>query len=743
METPREKFQNLLRELFQFDCADLDFGIYRIMNHKRAVIERFIAEDLPKAITDALNREALAREVEAKRRLEEAARKVREALGAGALDAEGNLLEIYRGSPLGREYLELKEELATYSARPDREAEIYNHLFAFFSRYYQDGDFVAKRRYSRREKYAIPYNGEEIYLYWATQDQYYVKTGEYFRDYAFTAKGVTVHFRLEEANVEQDNVKGEKRFFLPRPDGMAWDEASSRFVIPFAYRPLTEEEEKLYGEKNQQEAINARALEEIPKRLERNPLALAALVEVRRGENGGKPVSNLEAHLRRYTRRNTADFFIHKDLKGFLTRELDFYLKNEVLNLDEMEAAGEERAEGWFQMMRVIRDIGGRIIEFLAQIEDFQKMLWEKRKFVTETQYCITIGNIPESFYPEIAACEAQWDEWKALFHIQEEQGVNLFTAGLDRRDRRIAFLKDHPTLVLDTRHFERDFVDRLLASFEDLDEATDGLLVHGENFQALNLLLEKYRGKVKCVYIDPPYNRGGDDFLYKDDYRHSSWLSMMFDRTRAAVPLLNRHGVLFVHIDENERDNLQTVLDLALGRRNRLEELIWIQNTTHSQSPLYSTNHEYVEVYACDRTAVEQDPVMFREPKPGYAELMALVERLNPAYPPISEVEREIQALMAQHLEEYKAELRAMGLEYDEETKKQDPWRGIYNYCHAEYRDAKGRLVAEEEARKRGAKLWIWREDNPSAPTQKQAESTRDPDDPNFRFYRPIHPKT
>ena len=86
-----------------------------------------------------------------------------------------------------------------------------------------------------------------------------------------------------------------------------------------------------------------------------------------------------------------------------------------MLNLDEMEAAGEDRAEGWFQIMRLIRRVGGRIIEFLAQIEDFQKMLWEKRKFITETFYCITVGNIPEKFYPEIAACEAQWEEWKAL----------------------------------------------------------------------------------------------------------------------------------------------------------------------------------------------------------------------------------------------------------------------------------------------------------------------------------------
>ncbi len=83
------------------------------------------------------------------------------------------------------------------------------------------------------------------------------------------------------------------------------------------------------------------------------------------------------------------------------------------------------------------------------------------------------------------------------------------------------------------------------------------------------------------------------------------------------------------------------------------------------------------------------------------------------------------------------------MGLSLTEETRRLDPWRGLYNYVHAEYHDADGQYVPEEEARRREAIIWIWREDNPSAPAQKQAESTRDPGDPNFRFYRPLHPKT
>ena len=70
-----------------------------------------------------------------------------------------------------------------------------------------------------------------------------------------------------------------------------------------------------------------------------------------------------------------------------------------------------------------------------------------------------------------------------------------------------MSFLEARPTLPLDTRHFHAGFTDRLLASFDDLDGMTDGLLVHSENWQALRLMDEKYRESVKCIYIDPPYN--------------------------------------------------------------------------------------------------------------------------------------------------------------------------------------------------------------------------------------------
>jgi adenine-specific DNA-methyltransferase len=108
MEQYRDKFQGLLREPFQFDCADLDFGIYRIMNYKRDVIEKFIMQDLPKAIADELNRGALADQSQAARELKEVAELISQTLGKDALDADGNLAATYHGTPLRAKYLNLK-----------------------------------------------------------------------------------------------------------------------------------------------------------------------------------------------------------------------------------------------------------------------------------------------------------------------------------------------------------------------------------------------------------------------------------------------------------------------------------------------------------------------------------------------------------------------------------------------------------------------------------------------------------
>ncbi len=113
-----------------------------------------------------------------------------------------------------------------------------------------------------------------------------------------------------------------------------------------------------------------------------------------------------EKHLEAYVAKNTFDYFIHKDLRGFLNRELDFYIKSEIMHLDDLDTDNEVKVNAYLAKVKAIKKVGRIIIDFLAQIEEFQKKLWLKKKLVVETNWCITLDKIDESFYPEIASNE-------------------------------------------------------------------------------------------------------------------------------------------------------------------------------------------------------------------------------------------------------------------------------------------------------------------------------------------------
>lgn len=123
------------------------------------------------AVRRELASSALAAQSEAATRLAEATRRVKETLGDLALDQDGRLAQPYNDTTVGKDYLLVRERAASYATGTLPEVAVHNHLYTFLSRYYDNGDFISKRRYGRKERYAIPYNGEEVYLHWANSDQ--------------------------------------------------------------------------------------------------------------------------------------------------------------------------------------------------------------------------------------------------------------------------------------------------------------------------------------------------------------------------------------------------------------------------------------------------------------------------------------------------------------------------------------------------------------------------------------------
>ena len=566
MTDNQKKLLNILREMFQFDQSDLDFGIYRIMRMKRDEISRFVDEELPAQISEGLSELAgldTAAEIAAidKQIADTKAAHLSEAIKAAAV----------------AELEENKKAIAGSVNVAAVEADVYNHLTNFFSRYYDDGDFISQRRY-KDGAYAIPYEGEEVKLHWANADQYYVKTSEYFKDYTFkTMYGNTVRFKLIEAETDRDNNKAnEKRFFQLHTD-----------------KPLEVIDGVLYiyveykngGKKNQTEctAEIVAAFVAVQTQTEYQPFS--AILSITDNK------TLLERQLNRYTARNTFDYFIHKDLGKFLRRELDFYIKNDVIFLDDIDEQNETKTKEYLTKAKVIRKIARKVIAFLAQIEDFQKKLYLKKKFVVETNYCITLDRVPEAMYPEIAANDAQHEQWVRLFAIDEIEGD--LTCPAYSSPITIEFLKANPFLVLDTAFFGAEFKERVVESIDGLDENLDGLMIHGDNYQALSLLQTRYLNRINCIHIDPPYNTDTSGFLYKNNYQHSSWLSMMFDRLQLSQRLMDNKSVLACHIDENEYERLWLLLsDMAFSN---LGTLSWDKRNAMTGGKGIATQHEYI----------------------------------------------------------------------------------------------------------------------------------------------------
>ena len=588
------RLKSLFRELFQLDVADLDFGLYRLFRLKRAEIEAFLDKQLPADINRAFEAVAGAEREVCKKRVDELAERARTSVADDAILPSGEPNQAHAAAKAVKEYAEARKRLQTVETSEAQRAEVFNLLYAFFSRYYDDGDFIPRRFFGARASYAVPYNGEEVFFHWANKDQHYVKSGEAFRDYAFTVSTVSgeyrVHFRLVEATVPKDNTKGDTRFFFPLPKEATFDEATRTFIVPLHYRLPTEAEVTKYGKNAKgQEAI----LDEVaPKILNAVPdkflqAALAAPSPTGREAEDEEPPTLLRRRLTHFTKKNTTDYFVHKNLGPFLRQELEFFIRDQVVHEADLEGDFEAKR----RMLRVFRKLAGTVITFLASIEDTQKRLFEKKKFVLRTDYLVPIQHVPRALWPDVLANKAQLAEWKELFALVPKS--DLFNVKGQVNDR---VLEQNPTLVVNTALFDSGFRRRLLEVFENIAEQVDGILVRSENLQALRLLEGTYRKGVECVYIDPPYNTGDSEIPYKNGYLFSSWLALMENRLHAAVKLLADETILFIAIDDFELADLCQLIDKSFPSLRR-EMVVVNHHPQGGKAKTLATTHEYMLV--------------------------------------------------------------------------------------------------------------------------------------------------
>ena len=191
--------------------------------------------------------------------------------------------------------------------------------------------------------------------------------------------------------------------------------------------------------------------------------------------------------------------------------------------------------------------------------------------------------------------------------------------------------------------------------------DTTENLYIEGDNLEVLKLLQESYLGKVKMIYIDPPYNTG-NDFIYADDFMrsqeeeneqmgmydedenrlfkntdtngrfHSDWCSMIYSRLMLARNLLTDDGVIFISIDENEVNTLKAICDEVFGASNFIAELIWSAGRKND-SKYISVSHEYILCYFRNALWIKEHKVLWREKKQGLTDIYAEYDRLKKLY--------------------------------------------------------------------------------------------------------------
>jgi adenine specific DNA methylase Mod len=282
----------------------------------------------------------------------------------------------------------------------------------------------------------------------------------------------------------------------------------------------------------------------------------------------------LEKAFRIFEKQNEVDYFINKDANSFLKEQFNVWLRHYLM--DEESVFNERR----LKQLKALRNIAFKIIDFISQFEDELRKVWEKPKFVLNSNYVITLDRVKELcgeafledyVVPKVLKNEKQLQEWKELLEVDIKNGADLI-------ERNTLQGKEWKKLPIDTKNFDEEFKWRLIERIcenHELDKVLDGWLIKSENWQALNTILPKFRGKIQTIYIDPPFNKEQDaDYFYHVKYKDSTWITMLENRVWLAKELLNEKGSIFVRCDYNGNTYVRLLMNEIFGDENFRNEI-------------------------------------------------------------------------------------------------------------------------------------------------------------------------
>jgi adenine-specific DNA-methyltransferase len=435
--------------------------------------------------------------------------------------------------------------------------ELFDKLYDFFQRYFSESGSIYFRNTAFHQNiYERVYTDDrDVILFWKTHMLYYVKTDRIFNSMDIEVDSEKFFFDVSGFEYKRANEKRDLLYEFKKR------EKDGRLVFMVSY-----------SEKGRKTKID-----DILRTVSETGITLNE--------------ETLEKAFRVFEKQSEVDYFINKNAKAFLQEQFDLWLYQYVFKGETV--FNETR----LKQIQAIKEIAYHIIDFIAQFEDELVRVWNKPKFVLNSNYIITLDKIANK---DIALL-------KKIFKHEgmKEQIAEWIELGMVDNKFKLEFVleKDlvgeplnpqYQYLPLDTRYFKGLKLD-ILALFDDLDSSLDGWLIHSENYQALNTLARKFRETVNVIYIDPPYNTNASEIIYSNNYKDSSWLTLMENRLRLVKPFLAKEGFLCVTIDDFELYRLRGLLNLLFGDESILGTVA-IRNNPAGRSTAkgFSIAHEY-----------------------------------------------------------------------------------------------------------------------------------------------------
>ncbi|MBZ4651133.1 site-specific DNA-methyltransferase, partial [Thermosipho sp. (in: thermotogales)] len=413
--------------------------------------------------------------------------------------------------------------------------ELFEKLYTFFKRYFSESGSIYYTYTPWSERiYERVYDPEkDVILFWKTHMLYYVKTEKNYKSVEIKIKG----------------INGEEIKFYFDVSELEHKKANEKKEIMFEFKEIDKDKKIvlrcIYSEKGRKTKID-----EI----------------VKQAKEGYKDITteDVEKAIRIFNKQSEVDYFINKDAEKFLKEQLDMYVYQYMFDSENVWSMKR------IKEIQVFKKIANKIIEFIAQFENELVKIWNKPKFVFNSNYVITIDRIveKEGGYEVLEKIlnheniEQQIEEWKELGIVDE---------GFKKEE----IYQQEQSNLFSQRGYFKDIEIEILELFDDIDEELDGWLIKSENYQALNSILPKFREKVQTIYIDPPFNKEQEaDYFYSVKYKDSTWATMLENRLKLSRELLNEKGSIFVRCDYNGNWIVRPLMNEIYGQENFRNEI-------------------------------------------------------------------------------------------------------------------------------------------------------------------------